>query len=323
MHRIVLAGSVTSSMTTLKKLVEHEMNVIGVFGYEPQNSSVISGYVNMQAFCEENDIPYFSFQKIRAEEVQSRLQDLAPDLFFVIGLSQLVPEEMLQIATHGNIGFHPTLLPKGRGRAPIAWLILEEQKGAANFFLMGKGADDGPIFVQVPFEIAPGDDAQSVENKINGSIEIALDKWLPQLKEGVWNPIPQDEVFASYYGKRNPEDGWINWNKSAEEIDKLIRASATPHPGAFTFLGRNRLIIQKCKLEKNKMFKGVVGRILLYEENEYLVQTGSGLLWIFDIKNESGENIKLKVGDKLGYYYESEIFEIRRELQIIKERLGI
>ena len=83
----------------------------------------------------------------------------------------------------GCIGFHPTLLPKGRGRAPLAWLILKEKKGAASFFLMDKKADSGPVFVQEPFEIEDNDDASRVEKKIEIAIEKALDKWLPELKK--------------------------------------------------------------------------------------------------------------------------------------------
>lgn len=323
MNRIVLAGSVTSSLTTLKKLVEHKMIVVGVFGYEPGDSSKVSGYVSMKEVCSNNAIPYFPFKKIADIEMRIKLAELAPDLFFVIGLSQLVPKEMLEIAKLGNIGFHPTLLPRGRGRAPIAWLILEEEKGAANFFQMGEGADDGPVFVQVPFEISCDDNAQSVEKKINRSIEIALDEWLPELKKGIWNPIPQDEALASYYGKRTAEDGWIDWNKSAIEIDKLIRASSSPHPGSFTFSKCDRLIIENCSIETNKFIKGVVGRILLSKDSKSLIQTGNGLLWIFGIKNERGENIRLKVGEKLGYYVEPEIYEIRKELKIIKDKLGL
>lgn len=211
MHRIVLAGSVISSYTTLKMLVKHEMNVVGVLGFEPRDPGPVSGYVNMKEFCISNNISYYPFKKISSISTREVLTNLSPDILFVVGLSQLVPAEMLSIARLGNIGFHPTLLPVGRGRAPIAWIILEEKSGAANFFLMGEGTDDGPIFIQKPFSVDSSDNASTIEQKIIGAIELALDEWLPQLKDGIWAPVPQDESMATYYAKRTPEDGWINW----------------------------------------------------------------------------------------------------------------
>lgn len=322
MVRIVLAGSVSSTFITLQKMLEHQVELVGVLGYEPENTENVSGYLNMKEYCADHGIPYFPFKKIADDSVAETLISLKPDVFFVVGLSQLVPESMLRIATLGNIGFHPTLLPKGRGRAPIAWLILEEKKGAANFFLMGAGADDGPIFIQQPFEVSETDTAQTVEQKIVDAIAIALDQWLPQLKEGKWNPIPQIEYDATWYGKRGPEDGWIDWHQSAMSIHKLIRASAPPHPGAYTFLNHRKLLVMHAALETQIPIKGVIGRVLIVQDEKALIQTGEGLLWVSEVYYED-EKITLKVGQKLGYYAELEIYKLKNEILKIKERLEI
>ncbi len=319
MLKIVLAGSVKSSLETLKSLVKHEMNVIGVLGYEPSNITNISGYVSMKAFCDEHTIPYYAFVKINSEQIFHTLKELQPDILFVVGLSQLVSENILSVAKLGNIGFHPTALPAGRGRAPIAWLILEEKVGAANFFLMGKGTDDGPIFIQQKFSVEETDTAASIQTKILKSLSESLDSWLPSLKKDEWIFTSQDEGKASYYGKRNPEDGIINWNSSSEKIDKLIRASSKPYPGAYTFQGTNKILIWHSKIEKEIKIKGVIGRVLLVRNNEFLVQCGTNLLWLTDITDESFNSVTLKVGEKLGYYPELEIYNLKKEIQLIKE----
>lgn len=323
MLKIALAGSVASSFVTLKKLLEHKMNVIAVFGLEPKEESRVSGYVNMKEFCIANSVSYYPFTKISSESIKETLLRIKPDIFFVIGLSQLVPADILQIAKIGNIGFHPTLLPKGRGRAPIAWLILEEEFGAANFFLMGERADDGAIFIQKKFSIETTDTAKTVEEKIMTNIERALDEWLPELKKGTWNPIPQEEINASWYGKRVPEDGWINWEKPATEINKLIRATSSPHPGAYSFLGGRKILVYESTIETEMKIKGVVGRVLIEHNNSYLIQAGSGLLWISKVYNENHELVFLKVGQKLGYYLELEIYNLNKEIEKIKEKIGI
>ncbi|MGN6602888.1 MAG: methionyl-tRNA formyltransferase, partial [Ginsengibacter sp.] len=254
------------------------------------------------------------------------LRELQPDIFFAVGLSQLISNEMLSIAKLGNIGFHPTLLPKGRGRAPIAWLILRETYGASNFFLMGEGTDDGPIFVQHPFNITNDDDALTVEGKIISTLNSALDEWLPQLKKGVWLAVPQDGSKTTEYGKRTPIDGVINWYDSAVEIDKLIRASTKPHPGAFTFYGNFKLTMWSSKLENKSMIEGVVGRVLKIDAaNGLMVQTGHGLLWIdrYECFDYSGKlvHLKIQVGSRFGYYEQYEIYKLRNEIDILKNKI--
>jgi methionyl-tRNA formyltransferase len=277
----------------------------------------------MKEYCAKHGIAYYPFAKISSESIKEVLLKLEPDIFFVIGLSQLIPTELLQIPKIGNIGFHPTLLPKGRGRAPIAWLILEEKHGAANFFLMGNGVDDGPVFVQKEFEVENNDTAMTIERKILENTEKALDEWLPELKKGKWNPISQQEMNASWYGKRAPEDGWIDWEKPADYIHKLIRASSPPHPGAYSFLGNQKVLVYHSVLEVEMKIKGVIGRVLIERDQSCLIQTGAGLLWISEVFNENKERAFLKVGQKLGYYTELEIYKINKEIQKLKETLGI
>jgi methionyl-tRNA formyltransferase len=323
MHKVALIGSVTSSFATLKKLVEHNWNIVGVFGYEPDNTAKVSGYAKMGEYCGEKNIPYFAFKKINDNSIKLILEGLQPDLVFAVGISQILSEDIIRIAKVGNIGFHPTLLPKGRGRAPIAWLILEEQYGAANFFLITEGVDDGPVFVQKKFEVTPRDNASTIEEKILLSIDTALDEWLPKLKQGLWDPIVQDHEKASYYGKRDQDDGLIDWSETADQIDRLIRASAPPHPGAYSFLKAEKIWIMTSRIEEGINIKGVKGSVLLKKGEEFLLQTGSGNVWISNIVDRSDQLVYLKVGDKLGYYPELEIFKLRQEILMIKQKLNL
>ena len=237
-----------------------------------------------------------------------------PDIIFAVGFSQLLKDVWLQMPKLGCIGFHPTKLPEGRGRAPLAWITLEKKIGSASFFLMGEGADDGPIFAQSLFKVEENDDSTSVEEKIGDHINKALDNWLPELKKGIWSPEPQDHSLASWYGKRGPDDGWINWNNDADYLNRLIKASSEPHPGAYTYFKDNKVIIWKSEIEKNINIKGVVGRVLLTDiKKGDLIQCGSGLIWIKEIQIESEDVIR--VGDKLGYNIEDEIYNIKKRLK--------
>ena len=319
--RIVIAGGNVSTLITLQALIRHELDVVGVLGYEPDSIKNVSGYAKLDQISFENNIEYHAFKKINSPVVFEKLKEWSPDVFFVVGLSQLVNKDLLKIPKLGTVGYHPTKLPKGRGRAPISWLILENNSGASNFFLMDEGTDSGPIFVSEPFNIDNDDYAKNVENKILGTISKALDKWLPQLKKGIWNPIPQDENKASYYGKRNPIDGIIDWSDKADAIQRLIRATSKPHPGAYSFYRDNKIVIWKARLENKLNIKGVISRVLLKnDKKELLVQTGEGLIWleeyeIFDFDDNLVDNVEIKIGAKLGYKCEHELFKLKNILK--------
>jgi len=315
--KIGVIGSVGTTLTTIEALKRHKFNILGVLGFEPVNTKYISGFQDLRSFSLKNDILFRPYQDINTIENIKWMKDKKPDVIFAVGFSQILKDEWLTTPRLGCIGFHPTPLPIGRGRAPIAWTILDNLEGAVSLFLMEKDADKGPVFIQEKYIIEEGDDAQKIAIKINQTLRIALDKWLPKLKKGIWNPIPQNEKDATWYGKRNPEDGLIEWNQPATKIELLIRASTQPYPGAYTFLHGTQLKIWEASLENNLRIKGVVGRILLKNDKEHLlVQCGEGLLWIKKYTIES--NYSIKIGDKLGYEPQIEIFKLWNSINKLK-----
>lgn len=315
--RIVLAGSVGSSRLTLQALLRHRANVVGVLELVPVDPSAISGFVRLNDVASEAGVPCVGFQNINAPEVVAQVREWQPDLLFVVGLSQLVKSDLLSVPKLACVGFHPTLLPRGRGRAPVAWLVLDGTPGAANFFVMDAGTDSGPILVQEPFDVSPTDDAEQVTANLEQAIVRALDRWLPKLLSGEWNPQPQDESLATYHGKRAPEDGWIDWAKSAIEIHALIRAAGRPHPGAYSYLKDRKLLAWRAELETVTPFRGVIGRVLLNDpQRGSLVQTGDGLIWLSEVAWGDGDvaKPKLPVGQRLGYVVEDEVSRLKARI---------
>ena len=315
--RIVLAGSVGSSRLTLQALLRHRANVVGVLELRPEDSTAVSGYARLLDIATEASVPCAGFQKLNEPEIVAQVREWQPDLLFVVGLSQLVKSELLSVPKLACVGFHPTCLPRGRGRAPVAWLVLDATPGAATFFVMDEGADSGPILVQEPFDVRPTDNAEQVTAALEQALVRALDCWLPRLLAGEWDPQPQDNTAATYHGKRAPEDGWIDWSKSAREIDALIRATGRPHPGAFTFLKDRKLLVWRAELDTSTLFRGVIGRVLRTDpQRGALVQTGDGLLWLSEVAAADGDSRlpKLAVGQRLGYVVEEEISQLKARI---------
>ena len=323
--RIVLAGSVSSSARTLEALTRNGANIVGVAGLAESKSAHVSGYARLDARAASAKIPYFDFKDINTEDVHRAIQAWAPDLLFIVGLSQMVRPPLLSLPSIGCIGFHPTWLPKGRGRAPLAWLVLEGVPGAATFFLMDEGADSGPILIQEPFFVAAIDYATDVERRILDAIDRALDRWIPKLQTGEWRPQPQDHTVATYNGRRGPDDALIKWDRPAREIHSLIRAASRPHPGAHTYVAGHRLLIWRAESVCDRPYRGVVGRILDVNSAGYLlVQTGDGLIWLteYEIPDSEGVYPRLVSGVKLGYEPQDEIHRLYRVIATLQQEVS-
>ena len=326
--RIVVAGAVSSTKLTLEALIRHGADVVGVLQMRSESSHTVTGFDSLEDVAGPAGIPCVTFRNINDDDVVEQVREWQPDLMFVVGLSQLVRAELMAIPQLGSVGFHPTFLPAGRGRAPLAWLTLDGGPGAASFFLIDDGIDSGPIFVQEPFEITPDDYAGDVGLKLLDAMTRALDRWLPELLAGKWDPKPQSEALATYNGRRGPEDGLIDWSHPATEIHTLIRAASVPHPGAYTWVGERRLIIWRAALETRLPWRGVPGRVLVTDTDRgALVQTGDGLLWLTEIAWADGAEPAspadtLRVGTKLGLVLQDEVADLKSRVAALESRLA-
>jgi len=327
---IVLAGSVGTSRRTLERLIAHRARVVGVLGLAESAAARVSGYSRLDDLAAEAGIAYRDFTRLNDPGIVDQVRAWAPDLLFVVGLSQLVGAELLAVPRLAGVGFHPTRLPAGRGRAPIAWILLDGVSAAATFFVLEEDADAGAILVQEPFDVNPGDHAAEVVEAMELALGRALDRWLPELLAGRWDPVAQDPAAATVYGRRTPADGRIDWHRPAAEIAALIRASSRPHPGAYTWCPSGlvsgaelpaRLRVWRCQPEEELPFRGAVGRILAVDEHRgALVQTGSGLLWLTETEL-AGAPPTLRVGMRLGLVPEDEIVALSRRLGDLEARL--
>ena len=322
--RIGFIGSVNSSYLTLQKLIEHKFEIVGVWGYEPVSVENVSGYSDLGVLARANKLDYNAFDKINNDRTKQQIKDAALDVLFIVGLSQLVDEDIINSPKHGCVGFHPTKLPEGRGRAPLAWLVHDVKEGAATFFRIEKNVDGGRIYVQKSFTVFPNDDVCSVKDKLLSAMKNALDGWLPELKKGTLQSIVQDEAMATYYARRAPLDGYINWERKAYDIDRLIKTSTHPYAGAFSFYGEHKVIIWESNYYDAGFPKGVIGRIVAYSQNEFpVVQALNGFVELRSYEIRNFKDIitgdRLSIGSRLGYYEQYEIYKLRNELKQLKE----
>ncbi len=167
--------------------------------------------------------------------LRERISVISPEFMFSFYYRRMLPPEVLALARKGAFNMHGSLLPKYRGRAPVNWAILkgESETGATLHEMVAK-PDAGRIVDQERVPIGPDETAVEVFAKVSDAAETVLKRSLPHLLAGTASLKKQDLSKGSYFGARRPEDGRIDWSKSALEIHNLVRAVAPPYPGAFT-----------------------------------------------------------------------------------------
>lgn len=295
----ILIGSVGSSKVALEEMINNNFPIEMVFSLDEKYSKNVSGYEPIHKIAEDNQIPYKKFKKINDIENVRLIKKINPDYIFVIGLSQLISKEIIDVAKKGVIGFHPTPLPKFRGRAAMVWqILLGVKESKCTLFFIDEGMDSGDILGQEPYTIEDTDYVHDVSIKCREAMKKLLKKVLPKLQDGTLKPIKQVESEATYLLKRSPEDGLINWNDSVENIQRLIRAVSRPYPGAFTYYnGKNKIIIWRADFFDNKQFIGFPGQIANIKENYIDIVGVNGILRIYEYENV--DEVKLIVGNKL------------------------
>ena len=179
-------------------------------------------------------------------ELERRVRAAAPDFVFSFYYRRMLPPAVLALAPRGAFNMHGSLLPQHRGRAPVNWaVLLGDSETGATLHEMVAQPDAGRIVDQQAVPIGPDDTALEVFRRVTDAAEAVLRRSLPRLVNGTAALQPQDLARGSYHGARRPEDGRIDWSKSAAEIHNLVRAVAPPFPGAFTEdRGRRRMILR-------------------------------------------------------------------------------
>ncbi|MFQ5592448.1 MAG: methionyl-tRNA formyltransferase, partial [Phycisphaerae bacterium] len=220
------------------------------------------------------------------------LREHPHDLLWVIGLSQLVPDRLVSLARYGGVGFHPTMLPRGRGRAPVAWTILLGERAAVNLFFLADQPDAGDIIIQREVPVMSDDYAEDLIARTNKVLAEVVMELAPAIKVGELPRTPQDHALATYYPRRTPDDGLVDWSHSTEAIYRLVRAAGRPYPGAFTYMRRHKVTIwraQPASTEETAPHppNAAPGTILCIRSPGTMhVQTGDGAIWLTETQVE-------------------------------------
>jgi UDP-4-amino-4-deoxy-L-arabinose formyltransferase/UDP-glucuronic acid dehydrogenase (UDP-4-keto-hexauronic acid decarboxylating) len=269
----------------LKALEKAGFDIQAVFTHtdDPNENHFYSSVARVSA---DMELPVFAPENVNHPLWIERIREMKPDVIFSFYYRDMLSEELLAIAPKGAFNLHGSLLPKYRGRAPINWALLngESETGVTLHKMVAK-ADAGDIVAQEKVAITDTDTGLTLHAKVREAAEVLLDKTLPLIEAGSYKTVAQDESQATYFGRRTAEDGQIDWNRSAKEINCLIRAVTEPYPGAFTYLGARKMVIWRARVLDDNQGK-TAGTVL--SNDPLRIACGQGAIEVVSGQSETG-----------------------------------
>lgn len=304
--RIVFMGTPDFAVPSLQALIDAGHDVCAVYTQpdKPQGRKQILTAPPVKTLALEHDIPVFQPNTLKNEDEQARLRELAPEVIIVVAYGKLLPKAVLDIPPHGCINVHGSLLPRWRGAAPIQWAVIAgDEMAGVTTMQMAEGLDTGDMLLTYETKVGEKETAGELFDRLAQSGAELLTQTLVKLDE--ITPRPQDDAQSCYAHMLDKKMAVIDWNKSAHEIDCLIRG-LNPWPIALTTLSGERLKVFAAEKANGN---GEPGTVLEADPKKGLtVACGEGALKLTEIQLVGGKRMKatdflrghvIEVGTKL------------------------
>ena len=240
-------GTPAFAVPTLHALLEAGHDVLAAYTQPPRPAGrgkqlQVSP---VQAAAEALGIEVRHPETLRDLEPQADFLALEPDVAVVAAYGLILPQPILAGPTHGCLNVHASLLPRWRGAAPIQRAILAgDHVTGVTIMQMERGFDTGPMLAsaRVPIEDKTSGELHAELAEIGARLMVETLAQLDQLK-----PEPQSELGATYAPKIDKTEARIDWSRSAEQIEREVRAFA-PFPGAWFDLDGERIKLLKARV---------------------------------------------------------------------------
>ena len=239
------------------------------------------------AFSKEKNIPCFAGNP-REGKGFDFIKNFDIDVITSINYLFLIEEDIINHSKKITFNIHGSLLPKYRGRTPHVWAIINNEKEAGiTAHIIDTGCDTGGIIHQIRIPIAYEDTGADMLKKYAEAYFPLVKKVLEDLEKNTLKIVQQDESEATYFGKRTPADGEINWNWTREQIRNWVRAQANPYPGAFTFYKGQKIIIDKVSFSDIETKEDHLNGEIIKVKPKLIVKALNGALNIDTMRTEN------------------------------------
>lgn len=287
--KIIFFGTSEFGVTVLEKLIQAGIKPVLVVTTpdKPAGRSLKLTSSPVSILAEQLKLSLAKFDKPKLTKLSFEQLSFQPDLFVVASYGEILPKEVLDIPKHGVLNVHPSLLPKYRGPSPVHTAILNGDKNTGvTIMLLDEKMDHGPILDQREFPMN-NDQFPILRDKLAELGAELLIETIPEWIEGKVKPVPQDDSKATYTKIFTKEDGKIDWNKPAQEIEQQVRAF-DPWPGTFTIFEGKTLKILKALVLSGELSptKFSAGTAFLTDDKKLGIQCGEDALLIEEVQLE-------------------------------------
>ena len=233
--RIVFAGTPEFARASLEALVDSGRIPVAVLTQpdRPAGRGRKLASSPVKQYAESQGIPVLQPASLRTEEAAAELAALEPDLLIVAAYGLILPQNVLDIPTHGCLNVHASVLPRWRGAAPIQAAILAgDETTGISLMAMTAGLDSGPVYHVAEIDIGADDTAGDLHDRLAELGGRTLVEQLEAIVTGAIEPVPQDEPHVTYAPKIEKSNAAIDWSRIAVEVARRVRAY-NPVPGAY------------------------------------------------------------------------------------------
>ena len=303
--KVLFMGTPDFAVDALEALIQSEHEVVGVVTQpdKPKGRGKEMQFPPVKECAVKYNIPVYQPVKVKTPEGVEMLRSFGADIFVVAAFGQILSKEILDMPKYGCINIHASLLPKYRGAAPIQWAVIDgEKQSGVTIQQMNEGIDTGDILLKAVVDLDPKETGESLYEKLSkAGAELVL-QVLPMIEAGTVKPEKQDDSLSTHAGKLTKALGCIDWNKSAVEIERLIRG-LNSWPSAYTsFHGKTLKIWEADVVEKSAA--GEPGSVAEVTKTDIIINTGDGQLCLQSIQLEGKKRMAVK-DFLLGYKVET------------------
>jgi methionyl-tRNA formyltransferase len=238
--------------------------------------------------AERHGIPVHVDESV--ETAGAMIGEMRPEVIYSFSYRHLIPESVLELAPLGAFNLHPSLLPAYRGRAPVNWVLVNgERETGVTLHHMVARADAGDIVGNRAVAIDDDDNALTLYRKLVPLGVELVEELHPKIVAGTAPRRRMDIENGSYFGRRKPEDGRIDWRWPARRIFNLVRAVTHPYPGAFGFVSGRKLLVWEAKIGAENGMHGEPGKLLREAADGALeIAAGDGSVIVKVVQFEGG-----------------------------------
>ena len=290
--KVVVCGCLPLGREIVRYLVGNEIHIDHIVSLSAADAQryEVANYASYADLATQLGIPLYLAEtySLGGERDCQFFRDRRFDVLLMGGWQRLFPATVLDTLAVGGIGIHGSseFLPEGRGRSPVNWSLIEgKRRFIQQLFLMRPGADDGDIISYDTFDINEWDDCDTLHHKSAIVSKRLMRDVLTRLRAGGSLSLSPQRGEPSYYRKRTPADGAIDWSRTVFEIHNLIRALTRPFPGAFSYLEGEKAFFWRTQPFDTRItyFGEEYGKVVeLFESGDFVVNCKSGLLLVRD-----------------------------------------